>query len=60
MTCAPNQFRCHNKRCIPYVWRCDGDSDCGDDSDEQNCQQGSCATPGDLILSQSNCMLLIC
>jgi len=34
-TCKDNEFRCHDgKRCIDITWRCDGDSDCDDDSDE--------------------------
>ncbi|WP_411025445.1 LDL receptor domain-containing protein, partial [Salmonella sp. s55004] len=33
-------FPCNNNKCIPLTWLCDGDNDCGDNSDEENC--GDC------------------
>ncbi|KAJ8687024.1 hypothetical protein QAD02_022818 [Eretmocerus hayati] len=41
-SCAPNQFACDSKVCIPEFWRCDGDNDCGDHSDETNCNRLKC------------------
>ena len=36
-SCGSDQFECvEEKHCIPYVWRCDGDRDCQDGSDEPN------------------------
>lgn len=32
--CANDQFECENGKCIPASWRCDGDDDCSDTSDE--------------------------
>lgn len=35
--CADNEFTCRNGNCQPQNWLCDGDDDCGDQSDEENC-----------------------
>ena len=35
-----SEFTCSNGYCIPFVHRCDGDDDCGDESDEQRCDIG--------------------
>ncbi|RWS07607.1 low-density lipoprotein receptor-related protein 4-like protein [Dinothrombium tinctorium] len=44
-TCAPDEFRCSSGRCIRSTWRCDGDIDCSDNSDEKDCgQRSQCAT----------------
>ena len=32
--CVKNQFLCDNKKCIPEQWKCNGNNDCGDSSDE--------------------------
>jgi hypothetical protein len=36
--CEPNEYQCANKRCVLKTWRCDGDDDCGDNSDEKSCK----------------------
>ena len=44
-TCKSNHFQCTNGRCIPQIWRCDYDDDCGDRSDEQpveTCRKHPC------------------
>ena len=45
--CTGDQFQCDNQLCVSRVWTCDGDNDCGDHSDENNCEiQKECSLPG--------------
>jgi len=37
--CPDNQFRCANGQCISSCKRCDGRTDCVDNSDERNCRK---------------------
>lgn len=41
VTCKLGDFSCggHVNRCIPQFWRCDGQMDCEDGSDEQGCRK---------------------
>lgn len=37
--CSEDEFHCViDGLCIPERWRCDGDKDCDDGSDEKNCK----------------------
>ncbi|CAH2097282.1 unnamed protein product [Euphydryas editha] len=43
-TCPPHHFQCGTGACVPSVWVCDEDGDCGDESDEgAHCAARSCA-----------------
>uniref|UniRef100_A0A3Q1CIR2 EGF-like domain-containing protein n=1 Tax=Amphiprion ocellaris TaxID=80972 RepID=A0A3Q1CIR2_AMPOC len=44
--CQPGEFACKNNRCIQERWKCDGDNDCLDNSDEapELCHQHTCPT----------------
>lgn len=33
-TCPLDEFQCNNTLCKPLAWKCDGEDDCGDNSDE--------------------------
>ena len=35
--CDFEEFECSNGKCIHISWKCDGDNDCGDFSDEDDC-----------------------
>ncbi|KAK2101971.1 hypothetical protein P7K49_019638 [Saguinus oedipus] len=43
-TCPLDEFQCNNTLCKPLAWKCDGEDDCGDNSDEnpEECAQFVC------------------
>ena len=38
LSCIGSEFACYSEtECIPYQWKCDGEAQCRDESDEWNC-----------------------
>lgn len=35
--CGTSEYQCKNKNCIAAPYRCDGNDNCGDNSDESDC-----------------------
>ncbi|XP_068828902.1 LOW QUALITY PROTEIN: SCO-spondin-like [Capricornis sumatraensis] len=42
LSCGPLDFACSSGECAPRGWRCDGEGDCADGSDESGCDR-ACA-----------------
>lgn len=45
ITCKEDEFKCQSgtMTCIPATWRCDGENDCTDKTDELNCGNNTCS-----------------
>ncbi|XP_076313100.1 LDL receptor protein 1 isoform X3 [Tachypleus tridentatus] len=54
--CQETEFHCDNNRCIPRFYICDGDDDCGDTSDERDCDESCNSTYSFQCVTSGQCL----
>lgn len=57
--CPLDEFQCNNTLCKPLGWKCDGEDDCGDNSDEnpEECGENLCFSASAGTVSASDICL---
>ncbi|KAM6948698.1 low-density lipoprotein receptor-related protein 8-like [Aplochiton taeniatus] len=53
--CTAEEFRCANGECVRLAWKCDGDPDCKDKSDEADCPLLTCR-PDEFQCGDGSCI----
>ncbi|XP_050301092.1 vitellogenin receptor isoform X2 [Anthonomus grandis grandis] len=56
LLCSGDDFRCENNICVPAHAHCDGKNDCGDFSDEHNCDVLACKPPAFFKCKNQRCI----
>ncbi|CAL1298848.1 unnamed protein product [Larinioides sclopetarius] len=57
--CSRTEATCQNGECIPRAYACDGDFDCTDRSDEQNCDYQYQCQPNEFQCDNKKCVLKV-
>lgn len=48
--CPLDEFQCNNTLCKPLAWKCDGEDDCGDNSDENPEECSECSLMNHIVV----------